>query len=306
MDLHGQHEHQSLLSAAAQRVALDAFAGTDITELESVRFDVKRIRAALEELGGDERSRQREMDLLRFQIDEIDAASIDDPLEDESLSAHEDVLVGVVSHRESADSAIDAISGEMGALDRIGEAIHATRDGKPFEELAIRLRGLQAELSDAVTSLRDQAESFREDPERLQAIRERRQLLRDLQRKYGEGLNEVMSFADGLRDELRVLESHDEEVARLERDLSDARSRTSEVEKRVGEARRAAAPKMGDAVTERLADLAMAGAVVKVNVGDGAGDAVEMRLAANSGQAPAPLAKPPLEVSFPGRCLLRA
>ena len=80
VDLHGQHEHQSLLGATAQRDALDAFAGTDLGPLRAARASLTEIDAALAMMGGDERARAREIELLRFQVEEIRAAAIDDQI----------------------------------------------------------------------------------------------------------------------------------------------------------------------------------------------------------------------------------
>ncbi|MEP4590533.1 MAG: AAA family ATPase, partial [Ilumatobacter sp.] len=84
VDLHGQHAHQSLLSVATQREALDRFGHVDLSRLRSARARLTEIDASLAALGGDERLRAREIDLLRFQVDELDAAGIDDPTEDDT------------------------------------------------------------------------------------------------------------------------------------------------------------------------------------------------------------------------------
>src|SRR3989440_783314 len=93
VDLHGQHAHQSLLAPAVQRAALDRFAGPAATDPlaahRAARSQMRRIDAELAGLGGDDRARARELDLLRFQISEIDAAGLDDATEDVALEAEE-------------------------------------------------------------------------------------------------------------------------------------------------------------------------------------------------------------------------
>ncbi|HSP28893.1 MAG TPA: AAA family ATPase, partial [Ilumatobacteraceae bacterium] len=101
VDLHGQHAHQSLLSTATQRAALDEFGGVDLGPLRSARARLTEIDAELAALGGDERARAREMDLLRFQVDELDAAGVIDPGEDVALDAEETVLADATAHREA-------------------------------------------------------------------------------------------------------------------------------------------------------------------------------------------------------------
>src|SRR6056297_2476582 len=92
VDLHGQHAHQSLLSTVTQRVALDVFGAVDDGPLRRARARLTEIDAASASLGGDERARAREIDLLRYQVAELDAADVVDPDEDRTLDAEESLL----------------------------------------------------------------------------------------------------------------------------------------------------------------------------------------------------------------------
>ncbi|NBV82025.1 MAG: DNA repair protein RecN, partial [Actinobacteria bacterium] len=98
VDLHGQHEHQSLLGGPAQRAALDAFASVDLSALRGARAAVTEIDAALATMGGDERARAREIDLLRFQVEEISSAQLGDADEDAELEREIDLLQDATSH----------------------------------------------------------------------------------------------------------------------------------------------------------------------------------------------------------------
>ena len=101
VDLHGQHAHQSLLGAATQRAALDHYGQVDLEPLRAARAAVTEIDAELAALGGDERSRAREIDLLRYQVDELDAAALASADEDAALDREEAVLADAVAHREA-------------------------------------------------------------------------------------------------------------------------------------------------------------------------------------------------------------
>ena len=92
VDMHGQHDHQGLLSVQAQRDALDEFAGVDLSDLRAARERLTELDAVLATLGGDERARAREIDLLRFQVREIEEAGLTSDAEDDELSAEEDLL----------------------------------------------------------------------------------------------------------------------------------------------------------------------------------------------------------------------
>src|SRR5262249_8287466 len=127
VDLHGQHAHQSLLAPAEQRALLDRFAGEKARDLlgayRGARADVRAITGELSGVGGDERSRAREADLLRYQLDEIDAAEIDDSHEDERLLAEEQLLADAEAHREALTAAYDALEGPT--EDALGAAVAA-------------------------------------------------------------------------------------------------------------------------------------------------------------------------------------
>jgi DNA repair protein RecN (Recombination protein N) len=292
VDLHGQHEHQSLLSPSVQRAALDHFGAIDLTGLTDARRELVRIEALLAELGGDERSRARELDLVRFQVSELDAAALSGPDEDAMLSAEEDELANAQAHQEAAAAAVDALAGDDGAIDALGAALTALTGRAPFSALEERLRNTAAELTDAASELRALGERIDDDPERLAAVGDRRHLLADLRRKYGETLAEVMTFADEVRQRLVELETHDVRAAELDRERTAAQAAIAVEAANVATARRAAAPRMAEEVQTHLVTLAMANASVGMTVGDvDPGDDVAFLLAANPGSPQLPLAK---------------
>ena len=185
VDLHGQHAHQSLLQPAAQRRALDQYAGLDTAPLREAAAEVRRLVAELAGLGGDEAARARELDFLRFQLAEIEAAGLDDADEDVALEAEEDLLGDAQAHQEAAAAAHEALAGDGGVGDGLAAAIAAVRGRAPLRDLEERARNLAAELADLAAEARSKAEAIEPDPERLEQIRTRRQHLRDLHRKYG-------------------------------------------------------------------------------------------------------------------------
>ena len=114
VDLHGQHAHQSLLAPAMQRDALDRFGGVDLDPVHDARDAARARRRQLAALGGDERARARELDLLRFQVDELAAAGLDDADEDERLDERGDRLADAAAHRAAAWSAAGALTADGG------------------------------------------------------------------------------------------------------------------------------------------------------------------------------------------------
>jgi DNA repair protein RecN (Recombination protein N) len=297
VDLHGQHAHQSLLDPAAQRRALDLFAGIDLHGLRGAVTKVRRLDAELAELGGDDSVRARELELLRFQLDEIETAQLGDPEEDAALEAEEDLLGDAQAHQEAAALAHELVSGDGGAIDRLATAIGAIRDRGPFVQHDERARALEAELADLATDLRGLAETLEPDPERLATVRARRQQLRDLQRKYGDGgvgspVVALLAAYQALSDRAVQLETHEERAAALQAARDQALVRLAAEQARVGAARREAAPRLAAETQANLAQLAMPRALLQISVAEeNPGDNVTFELAANPGSPLLPLAK---------------
>jgi DNA repair protein RecN (Recombination protein N) len=292
VDLHGQHAHQSLLAPATQRAALDRFAGIDLGLLRAAKDEISAIDAALASLGGDERARARELDLLRFQVGELEAAAIEDAAEDQRLDVEESLLGDAVAHQGAALAALATLADDGGVLDLLGAATGLLAGRAPLAPIEERLRTVAADLADAVGELRSTAEGIEDDPERLDVIRQRRQLLHELRRKYGDTLEEVVAFAGEARERLDELLDHDRRAAALDAERAVAVGRYAEAARVVAAARRHAAPALAAAAEQHLGDLAMARARLAVEVtGDDPGDGVGFLLAANAGAEPAPLAK---------------
>ncbi len=295
VDIHGQHGHQRLLTAVAQREALDQFGNIDVSPLAVAREAVTQIDAMLAALGGDEKSRAREIDLLSFQCEEIESAAITGPNEDQELSQEEDVLSDVVRLQESLQRATGLLSDDGGAVEAIGQAVRSVSGIPSLAELHARLDSLLAEAGDVAHAVRAAAENVEENPQRLEEIRVRRQLLRDLMRKYGDTLTDVQAFGADTRLRLDELTGYAERVAHLESEKSQALKKLRVAQLQVGNARRGVAGDLAQHVEQRLRTLALPHAEVRVSVGDAesdpSGESVVFLLAANPGSAPQPLTK---------------
>ena len=289
VDLHGQHAHQSLLRRVHQRAALDRFGDVDLAPLMEARAALADLNRRRAELGGDERSRAREIELCRYQLAELDEAGLEDPGEEEALKAEEAALADASASRDAARKAAMTL-GTDGAVGAGLAQITASLEGRPpLGSHHERLVDLVAEAADLSTELRWMAESIDENPARLAEVRQRRELIVDLRRKYGETVAEVMEFHRDLSARLAELEDFD----RLAKDLDGEHYRriaaVDEAGAVVGAVRRQAAQALGHEVTTHLRELAMARAEVQVTVGDDPGDDVDILLAANSGAPGLPL-----------------
>jgi DNA repair protein RecN (Recombination protein N) len=261
VDIHGPHEHQSLLHASKQLAILDAFGGLQ-NEREAFGELVQR-RAALEEKKAaliiDEKTYAQQLDLLRFQVSEITSARV---------QAGEDETVGQEYKRASnaarllqlSQAALDLIAEnesslltQAGVVGRTLQELQRIDAGaseilSQHEQAVIALRDLQAGLSHYV-------DKVDVNPARLQELEERLNLLHSLKRKYGATLAEVISFGDDARQKLQSLEQRDEELARLNGALDKIDSEILRAGKDLSARRKKIIPQLGKSVSKQLADL---------------------------------------------------
>ncbi|MBL77908.1 MAG: DNA repair protein RecN [Acidimicrobiaceae bacterium] len=291
VDLHGQHAHQSLLAAPVQRAALDRFGGVDLAALSAAEDELAAVDVELAAMGGDERARAREIDLLRFQVAELDEAGLEDPAEDDLLAAEEALLADASAHREAAEGALVLLDGDGPASESLASALGLLAGRTPFAGEADRLEGLAAEVVDVAARLRNVAESVEEDPARLEAVMERRRLLAELRRKYGNGLEDVLAYHREAAGRLSALLDHDARAATLDARRVAVEAARREAAATVLAARRRAAPELASRIEAHLRELAMPAASVEVEVRGESGQDVALLLATNSGATLAPLAK---------------
>lgn len=296
VDLHGQHEHQSLLNTASQRAALDTYAAVDTRPLTAARAALTELDAALATMGGDERVRAREIDLLRFQVEEITHAALNDLDEDAVLEREIDILQDAETHREAIAASVAALVDDEGAIDRLANAAAALGRGGAMSVHVDRIRELQSLVGELADEMRRALDGVDEDPARLSRLVERRHTLFELRRKYGESLAAVMEFGRLASARLAELESWEDRAAELDRRRRAAIADLETAARRVRSDRESAAPRLAKEVERHLAKLALVSAKVRVLVGESrpddlAGDRVEFLLAANPGSEPAPLSK---------------
>ncbi|HZM55789.1 MAG TPA: DNA repair protein RecN, partial [Acidimicrobiales bacterium] len=294
IELHGQHQHQTLVHTDSQRRALDAFGQIDLTGLEAARIRLRRLTDESQALGGDARQRAREVDLLRYQIEEIDEAAIEDGDEDRRLEIEEDRLAASTAHRQAAAEALDAVSAADGtnALDLLAAAAQALSGRVPLADIEARVSAAMADLSDLSIDLRTVVETWEDDPKRLEEIRSRRQQFHQLMRKYGDSLAEVLAFAGQARQRLEAIAVEEERSGALDQEILAALRTLEAAEADVARLRRQASPLLAAAIETTLHTLAMPSARFSIAVdGPGAADQVTFLLGANPGEPLQPVAK---------------
>jgi DNA repair protein RecN (Recombination protein N) len=303
VDLHGQHEHQSLLHQRHQRSLLDAYAGAG-ADADEVRRQYDRLREAEARLVTlDEQVRQTEQraDYLRFQVDEIERAKVRpgeaDELEVEARRlAHAGELAGLAGtlHNElyAGEGAVATRLAELRRvleqIIRIDTSLQAWRE--VVENALYGLEELGREMG-------GYASAVEHDPARLDQIRHRQELLERLQRKYGPELEDVARTAEAARAELAALDSSALDRDEIEREIGRARRALTEAAERLTAARQAGAQRLTDEIAGALPELGMTAASFLVELtprteiaASGAED-VEFRIAVNAGFEPKPLAR---------------
>jgi DNA repair protein RecN (Recombination protein N) len=317
IDISGQHEHQLLSDRQTHRELLDAF-GVPPALVEGagvVHARLRELSRALEQSRLDDRQRSQRIDFLRFQLAELEAASLrageDDELEAERtrlLRAGE--LAEAAAHGEEALSgAEDAVAPRLARLRRQLEGLAAVDPA--LAPLAAQIEEARILLEDTAQSLRRYGAAIEHDPARLAAIDERLDLLHRLGRKHGRTVAEMIEQQGALAAELSQLDSLEERRDALEAELARARAEAARELGRLSEAREEAAARLGREVTARLAELGMPGARLVPEVGPQAAregddpalvlegrrasatgwDRVELLFAPGPGEEPLPLAR---------------
>ena len=305
----GQHEHRRLTLGSAQLEVLDGFAGDAHLEHRAAYRDAHRtVRSAERELTAlheREGSRERDLDLMRFELDEIDAAS-PDAGEQTEMTSQRERLRHAEGLRSAAVGGLAAIAGEdddgtgaAGALAAAEGNLGAAAGVDPaLDELGERVAAATLDLSDIASELRSYADGIEAEPGRLEAVEERLAAIERLERKHGGTIEAVLAHADHCRAEIARLEGAEELASELARRLDDARTERGVLATKLTRSREKAAPKLETAVAEALAGLSMDGARLEVSftsAGEADGfnangaESVELRVATNPGMPVSPL-----------------
>lgn len=331
VDLHGQHEHQSLLQAEKHLELLDQYGGSLLQKegkplemldryaggpllllreqtAEVVR-ELHRVQEELSSLLGDERDRARREDLLRYQVEELTAANLKEG-EEEELEAERQVLAHAEKLKHAAEAAYaDLYEGsgpQLSAHDLLGQVRERLSDvlrhdpslGEVMEMVEAALVHVQ-EASHALAAYRDRID---DDPARLSQVEARLDLIHSLRRKYGDSVAEMLAYLKEIREELDKLEHSQELIEKLQAEEAALGARAERLAAELSKARREAARELSSRVEKELADLGMAHAKFAVMVEQPAQatfqhitprgwDRVEFLFSPNPGEPLKPLAK---------------
>ena len=304
VEVHGQHESTRLLAASAQAAFLDRYAGPDhLASLAALASEVAALRAARDErdrLAALERDRERQMDVLAFQIRELESADVHVG-ELAELEAEAARLTHVERLLERAAEAEAALLADDAAADGLARAVRALETAAELDPSAMALADRARETAALVTDLGLEVRAYREslalDPGRLDEVRERIAAVRGLLRKYGGTEEELVAFLEGARRDLEALAGAGERAAALDADVERLEVRVRDAAAVVTGGRSRAAGPLAAAVQAELRDLGMPDARIEIvlvplaEIGSSGAERPEIGFSAGENQPVLPLAK---------------
>lgn len=307
-DLHGQHEHQSLLASDQQRRLLDRYAGIEhrVAEFSRSFSDLSERKKHFDRMLAGEREQLREREFLEFAVSEIDSATLkpgeEEELEQERrmLAEHERVFALL---EDSYGGLAENRGGALASLRRVRDAVDALSEIDPaMAPHAKRLEDSFFELEDISEQIRDYHSGIVFRPERVEECNERLSLIHKLEKKYGIDISEVLRYRDEAAERISGFETWEEDKERLSAELSAAEKAVRTEAQAISELRRAAGERLAAAITEVVQRLGLQrarfAAAVTARSGEngkpvcGASglDQVEFQIAANLGEPLKPLA----------------
>ncbi|HEB58762.1 MAG TPA: DNA repair protein RecN [Gammaproteobacteria bacterium] len=306
VDLHGQHEHQSLLKRASQRQILDSYAGNVelLDQLRGIHDAWQHTQADFDQLANAHQERAARLDLLRFQVDEM-----------EQLELREDEMAGLETDHKRLANASELASGctrlltliadddEISIQSLLNQARHelqqlADTDASLGDKLPM-LEEADIQLQELASDLRHYQDQLAPDPARLTALEERLSLLHQLSRKHNTPVEELPALLARMQAELAELENSDIRLEELEQRLAEQQKEYRQLATRLHERRQRAAAELSTSITAAMQELGMEGGHfdIQVNFDEDAPfsrhglDRIEFLVSANAGQPAATLGR---------------
>ena len=301
IDIHGQHDSQSLLSPEKHCGFVDGFAENSglISDYREKYRRLCEIRNSLKKLTTDESSKSQRIDFLTYQIDELEKSDIT-PGERDELKARKALINNSQKVMESLNTAYMALKADGAGIDMISNAeteiANASEYMDSLGEASEKITDIRYELDDIAELVRDAMSEIEYDPSELDDIEERLDLLYRLSKKYGETEEDMLEYLAKAREELESISFSEEKVRELQKQEKTALVETEAAADRLTKSRKTAGEKLSRAICSELEFLDMPNVrfVVKledIGLTENGRDGVEFLISANVGEEPKPLAK---------------
>jgi DNA repair protein RecN (Recombination protein N) len=304
IDIHGQHDNQSLLDEKKHIEVIDNFAGQELSKIKeeylNLYYERKRILEDIERLGGEPEKRLRSMEFLKFQIDEIESANLKTG-EEEELIKQRKVLANAEKLAQNISYGYDVLSTENGVLNclekvrnKLGEVVDIKEN---FAEISKNLDEAYYQIEDISHSLANEKENIYVDEEELDNIDERLDLISKLKKKYGNSIDEILKSYESMKKEYNELLNSEELINKLNSDLKVIEEKLRVSSEKISEKRKVVAHELESKLANVLNDLEMPKSRFKINITNvgkfliNGSDEVEILFSSNIGEDVKPLYK---------------
>lgn len=262
VDVHGQSEHFFLLNEDNQLKVIDGICGSPITEIKHSLADLiaqkRELKAKIAALGGDESERERKLDLLQFQINEIESAELKVG-EFEELKAKQNIIANTEKIFAALNTAHSLLSDDGGCLDGISSSKHYLNSISGFNEeyaqIALRLENLIVEASDIAETLSDLADNLTFDEQEARYIDERLSLIKTLKKKYGADEEQILKFLERAKAEYDTIFDSANAIEKYEKGIAECDGKIFLCCQKLTDLRKSTAEKFCKAVTSELKTL---------------------------------------------------
>ncbi len=272
IDIHGQHEHQSLFKVNTHIDLIDKFGKLekDRGEIKNKFLEYKNLQNKLEKLMMNETEKARLIDLLKFSIEEIENADLQ---KNEDIDLEKEYMI--LSNQEKISTAVESSYGilysdENDIYSRLGTAINALGDIEKYDSGIVSIKQNLEEalyqIEDAVSGLREYKSNYNFSPERLDTVIERMELIKKLKKKYGETIEDILLYKEKCLRDLEAIEQSEEEIEKTKSEIVKIEHELSELSTKLSGRRRVVAKLFEEKIMTELKDLDMGKSIFKVSI----------------------------------------
>ncbi len=305
INLHGQHDHQSLMKVERHLSLLDSFGEPDITSLHkryreaySAYTELRKEWNELEKAG---MQNLQMLDLYKYQIEEIEKAALK-PGEEKELEEERRKLTHAEKLTQAVTEGYESIYGSQMALEQLGKAVEELEDAVKVDQAALgplldQLRSAYYQVEDASFQLRDYREGIEFNPEKLDELENRLALIQSLKRKYGDSVEDILQYVAAIKQDVAKIENRDQRLEELRNEVELRKAKLHQRAEALSKVRRKQAVQLANNVTEHLRDLQMERTRFEVSVkpldepGRDGADLIEFMISPNPGEPLKPLGK---------------
>lgn len=271
IEIHGQNDNQKLLDSRTHIKYLDNFSGEEIFQLKNEYKEkyqrYNEIRRELKNNYGDEKEKQRKLDLLRYQLNEIQEARLKDGEESEleersKLIRNSEKIAKNLSEAEMAigENTIDLIGNAIRALEKIGNI------DRKYEETTTSLKDIYYGIQEISSNLSGYLSDIEFDEQEREEVETRLDIIDNLKRKYGNNIDEILKYADEIADEIKKIENVDEYNNKLKNEQKQIEKEMTKIAEKISKIRKENAEELNKKINKELEDLEMKNAKINVKV----------------------------------------